>query len=135
MIMRRDKYTDLYGNFHRDELAAGISNVKCAVIGDIMLDQFLYGSVDRISPEAPIPVVNIAEKTSSLGGAGNVAANIRAYGAQVYLCGVLGEDGAAARVIELLDTLRIKSFGLQDNRHVTTTKTRVIGKKDRKSVV
>ena len=62
----------------------------CLVVGDAMLDRYLYGSVSRISPEAPIPIVSIREETAMLGGSANVAANLRGLGLEVVLCGVIG---------------------------------------------
>jgi len=110
-------------------LISSINDMSCLVVGDIMLDRFLYGCVDRISPEAPIPVVHITQRKETLGGAGNVAANIRNYGAKTVLCGVLGEDESASRIFKLLDVSGIKFTGIHSNKHITTTKTRVIGMK------
>ena len=67
-------------------------NIKIAVIGDLMLDRSIWGSVSRISPEAPVPVVRVNKKTVSLGGAGNVACNLATLGCQVHLLGVVGAD-------------------------------------------
>src|SRR6516162_6446087 len=72
---------------------------RIAVLGDCMVDRYLWGHVDRISPEAPVPVVEIERESATLGGAGNVAANLRTLGAEPVLLGVVGEDaeGAALR--------------------------------------
>src|SRR6187399_2060452 len=75
---------------------------RVAVLGDLMLDRYLWGRVDRISPEAPVPVVEIERESDSLGGAGNVAANLAALGAAPVLCGVVGEDEAGARLVAAL---------------------------------
>ena len=69
---------------------------RILVLGDVMLDRFLYGDVDRISPEAPVPVVQLRRTIAMPGGAGNVARNISALGGQAVLIGLLGQDAAAA---------------------------------------
>ncbi len=100
---------------------------RLAVIGDSMVDRFLWGRVDRISPEAPVPVVRIERETAKLGGAANVAANIRALGAEVVLFGVCGEDEAARRLRDLLAGHGIDAGGLVAVAdRPTTIKTRVL---------
>jgi D-glycero-beta-D-manno-heptose-7-phosphate kinase len=109
-------------------LIEGFSQVKIAVVGDIMLDRYIFGSVDRVSPEAPIPIV--MERTTQLvpGGAGNTAANITALGATCYLFGVIGEDQAAHDVIETLQSHQIDTSGISEVAdRPTTQKTRVLG--------
>lgn len=103
-------------------------NKKCLVIGDVMLDQFYYGSVDRISPEAPIPIVRVCDKKISLGGAGNVASSIAAFGIQTVLFGMIGDDIAGKLIIEELDKSNIRFSGVIKKELVTTTKTRIVGK-------
>src|SRR5690606_28562893 len=78
--------------------AAAVSRAKVLVVGDIMLDRYWFGEVDRISPEAPVPVVRVARREDRLGGAANVARNIAALGAQASLLGVVGQDEAGATV-------------------------------------
>ncbi|MGI6075922.1 MAG: D-glycero-beta-D-manno-heptose 1-phosphate adenylyltransferase [Pyramidobacter sp.] len=102
-----------------------------AVIGDLMLDRYLYGSVERISPEAPIPVVKFQGERGVLGGAGNVVANLCGLGAAVQFFAQLGDDSEAQDVLKLLEGLNAKSRGkvalspsLKD---LTTVKTRIIG--------
>ncbi len=113
------------GNYK--EILAGFSGLKLAVIGDSMLDRFLWGRVDRISPEAPVPVVRVERETSKLGGAANVAANIRALGAEVVLGGIWGQDEAAERMAELLAARGIDSQGMITiPERPTTIKTRII---------
>lgn len=104
-----------------------IADTKVLVIGDVMLDRYWWGSVSRISPEAPVPVVSM-EKTSVLaGGAANVAANIAGLGAEVYLAGITGEDEEAKIFPEILRQAGISDFNLfpLKNRK-TTIKTRII---------
>ncbi len=73
---------------------------RVLVVGDVMLDEFIWGRVARISPEAPVPVVEVTDQSFHLGGAGNVARNIRALGGQAVLAGVVGRDAAGERVRE-----------------------------------
>ncbi|MFM7177221.1 MAG: bifunctional heptose 7-phosphate kinase/heptose 1-phosphate adenyltransferase, partial [Bacteroidota bacterium] len=104
------------------------SGKKALVIGDVMTDEYMFGRVDRISPEAPVPVVNIVKRESRPGGAANVAVNLKALGAQAVLCSVTGDD---MRGHEFMDMLRDREIGysgmLLSNERRTTVKTRVIG--------
>ena len=100
---------------------------RIVVWGDLMLDRYLWGRVDRISPEAPVPVVEIERETLSLGGAGNVAANLRALGAEAVLVGVAGRDPDGDQLIATLDERGVDVAGvLRDASRPTTVKTRVI---------
>src|SRR6187397_485443 len=83
---------------------AAFSSKRVLVIGDVMLDEFVWGKVSRISPEAPVPVVQVTGQSFHLGGAGNVAANVRTLGGAAALVGLVGRDAAGARVREALDT-------------------------------
>lgn len=78
-------------------------SARVCVLGDVMLDRYFWGEVDRISPEAPVPVVNVTRKSARLGGAANVAANLHALGVDVVLAGVVGSDRAGGEVLELLE--------------------------------
>ncbi len=109
------------------ELLDRLDGLRLAVIGDAMVDRFLWGEVERISPEAPVPVVRLREETVKLGGAANVAANIRALGAEVDLVAVAGTGETSRILAGLLDELGIDPAGLlriEDRR--TTLKTRII---------
>lgn len=100
---------------------------RLVVWGDLMLDRYLWGRVDRISPEAPVPVVEIERETCSLGGAGNVAANLRALGAEAVLVGVLGKDADGDALLESLAGRGIETSRIvRDPSRPTTVKTRVI---------
>jgi bifunctional ADP-heptose synthase (sugar kinase/adenylyltransferase) len=100
---------------------------RLAVIGDCMVDRFLWGRVDRISPEAPVPVVRLERETVKLGGAANVASNIRALGAEVLLIGVAGEDEAGLTLLALLDEAGLAGSGILTlPKRPTTLKTRII---------
>jgi rfaE bifunctional protein kinase chain/domain len=100
------------------------------IIGDVMLDNYLWGEVHRISPEAPVPIVAVTQKDSRLGGAANVALNIKAMGANPILCSVVGADENSALFKSLLKEQKLSSKGiLRDKNRITTTKTRIIGNK------
>jgi len=97
------------------------------VYGDVMIDQYLWGKVDRISPEAPVPVVEVESETLQLGGAANVARNISALGCNVELVGLVGDDDNATRLKHLLEREGIRNYQLvSDQKRPTTVKTRVI---------
>ena len=98
------------------------------VIGDVMVDAYLWGKVDRISPEAPVPIVAVHKRESRLGGAANVAINISAMGATPILCSVIGNDRSGEELMMLMQEMGMKAEGMipSDDR-VTTVKTRVIG--------
>jgi rfaE bifunctional protein kinase chain/domain len=100
---------------------------RILVLGDCMLDHWLWGSVSRISPEAPVPVVDIERSTYTPGGAANVVHNLCSLGAQAAIVGVVGRDDAARRLRGLLKAQGAEVKGLvQDGRRPTTTKTRII---------
>lgn len=96
------------------------------VIGDIMLDSYVSGSIDRISPEAPIPVLKIQSKKEMLGGAGNVVANIRRLGAKAGIISIVGKDDNAKKVIELLNSLSVEHHLIHYEKIRTVTKTRFV---------
>ena len=101
--------------------------VKILVVGDLILDQYIWGPVSRISPEAPVPVVNVSSETLQLGGAANVSNNIRALGGRVDLCGVIGADDAGRQFLSVLQRQGIGSDGiLSDRERPTTRKTRIV---------
>lgn len=112
------------------DLAANVRRLESAevlVIGDVMLDRFVYGSVDRISPEAPIPVVRIKNEIAMLGGAGNVARNVAGLGAVVHFVAAVGSDAAGNEIQRLLAELpRAESSIVADARRKTSIKTRYI---------
>ncbi len=100
---------------------------RIAVLGDCMLDRYLWGRVERISPEAPVPVVEIERETLSLGGAGNVAANLRALGGVPILCSVVGDDDDGRRLANELESRGVEVRALvSDPGRPTTVKTRII---------
>lgn len=102
------------------------SSAKVLVIGDIIIDHFLWGSATRISPEAPVPVVNVKREESMLGGSANVLRNILSLGGQAVLGGVIGNDLMGQKVQELMHELGASTAGLVIGRRPTTVKTRVV---------
>ena len=110
-----------------DQLISAFAGKRILVLGDVMLDQFIWGKVRRISPEAPVPVVEVANETYHLGGAGNVAANIRALGGVPIPVGLIGDDLAAGRLADILKTNGIEASGLlAESGRPTTVKTRIV---------
>ena len=102
-------------------------DVTALVIGDVMLDAYMVGYVNRISPEAPVPVVDVQAKESRLGGAANVVKNLLAVGAKVHLATVIGSDAAGDTIASLLNGMRVGSSAvLRSDSRPTTVKTRVI---------
>lgn len=102
-------------------------NIQVLVIGDVMIDAYLFGKVDRISPEAPVPVVAVDKKENRLGGAANVALNLASLGAKPVLCSVIGNDFEGNDLLDLLRKNNIDARGMvQDAQRITTVKTRVI---------
>lgn len=110
------------------ELLANCLSTEIAVVGDVMLDRYFWGSVHRISPEAPVPVVDIDNESFHLGGAANVASNLRALGVTPLLCGAIGDDFSGRMIGEICDELGLLRDGLLTIAgRPTTVKTRVIG--------
>lgn len=114
-------------NFQK--LFESFASLKVGVIGDLMLDTYVWGSVERISPEAPVPVVTLNNKEYRIGGAGNVALNCHSLGAKVSLLSVTGDDTESILLNELLDSNGIdNAFLLKSIRRITTHKTRIISR-------
>lgn len=105
-----------------------VSRVKVLVVGDVMLDRYWFGEVERISPEAPVPVVRVARREDRLGGAANVARNIVSLGARATLLGVVGTDEAGHKVHELATEDGVVSRLVDDPGLPTTLKMRVLGR-------
>jgi len=103
------------------------NKLKVLIIGDLMLDVYYWGDVSRISPEAPVPIVAVSKKESRMGGAGNVAVNIKAMGATPILCSVIGNDSNGERLVKILKEKKFSTEGIivAEDRP-TTTKTRII---------
>ncbi|MCB8994018.1 MAG: D-glycero-beta-D-manno-heptose-7-phosphate kinase [Bacteroidales bacterium] len=110
-----------------DKLFKKFRKQKVLIIGDVMIDSYLWGRVDRISPEAPVPVLSNIHVEKRLGGAANVALNIKAMGAVPILCSVIGDDDRGNEFIELMNYQNLTDIGIIiDKKRVTTRKTRVI---------
>lgn len=113
---------------HIREIFRSFNNLNVLIIGDVMVDSYLWGKVTRISPEAPVPIVSVNKKERRLGGAANVALNIQALGANPILCSVIGVDHEGQAFLELLRQQKLSQKGILKSRdRVTTVKTRVIG--------
>jgi rfaE bifunctional protein kinase chain/domain len=110
-----------------ERLLAAMQTRRVLVVGDVMLDEFLWGRVARISPEAPVPVVEITSQTFHLGGAANVASNVRSLGGQAAVAGVVGRDPAGQRLRDALVRGGVEdALTLDDKGRPTTHKTRII---------
>ncbi len=119
MIITEAEITQLFEKF-------GSSRVL--VIGDVMIDAYLSGKVDRISPEAPVPVVALKKRNNMLGGAANVALNIKALGAEAILCSVIGNDKQGDEMLNLMKNAGLSDAGMiRSDKRITTTKFRIIG--------
>jgi rfaE bifunctional protein kinase chain/domain len=111
-----------------DQLKQRLQSARVLIVGDAMLDRYLYGSVDRISPEAPVPVVRVTRQEERLGGAANVALNVKSLGAHATLITVVGEDEPAHRLQQLLSAQGIEVLLGRDAKLHTSVKLRVIGR-------
>ena len=114
-------YKDLFDKFN---------GLRILVIGDVMLDAYVMGKVNRISPEAPVPIVSLENEDARIGGAGNVALNLLALGGKPIICGVIGEDSSGDKLLNLFEKNGISTDGLVKSMvRKTTVKTRVISNK------
>ena len=104
-----------------------IPNITALVVGDVMVDAYLFGSVNRISPEAPVPIFDVKNRENRLGGAANVALNLKALGAKTLLAGVVGEDTKGDIFLDLLQEQQIGKEGIvRLKNRPTISKTRII---------
>src|SRR3954468_23467191 len=112
---------------HLVSILSRFEGKRILVAGDLMLDEFLWGKVSRISPEAPVPVVNVVDETYYPGGAANVARNVRGFASRTLMLGRVGGDRYGCQLLELLTASGIDTAGVQQDATVpTTVKTRVI---------
>ncbi|MFH0866996.1 MAG: bifunctional ADP-heptose synthase [Bacteroidota bacterium] len=121
MNINTNQITEIFNNF---------SSLRIMVIGDVMIDSYLWGKVERISPEAPVPIVAVNKRENRPGGAANVALNLTALGAVPILCSVVGDDAKGILFRELIQSLHLSDKGIittDDKNRITTTKFRVIG--------
>jgi len=111
-----------------EKMFRDFTDMKVLIIGDIMIDSYIWGKVERISPEAPVPVVSVTKRENRLGGAANVALNIQSLGATPLLCSISGTDVKGNEFNQLLEKNNISSSGiLRNEKRITTTKFRIIG--------
>ena len=111
------------------DLFSSFKNIKVGIVGDVMLDTYMWGHVERISPEAPVPVVSLDKKELRIGGAGNVALNIQSLGAQAFVIGVTGADQEGESLRALYEQQHINcSYLLSCADRITTNKTRIISR-------
>jgi len=114
------------GNYKK--LFKDFSKLNIMIIGDVMVDSYLWGKVERISPEAPIPIVALRKRENRMGGAANVAMNVRSMGATPILCSVIGTDEKGDQFLDLLKKEKIDDAGIvRSTRRITTTKFRIFG--------
>lgn len=126
-VKRRTSLSPPLSPPHFTRVLGRFPRVRVLVIGDLMLDRYIWGQVERISPEAPVPVVRVTRESLHAGGAGNVAANIRSLGGAVLTCGVIGRDQAGRRLQQELNALGTDTTGMLASRTTATTnKTRII---------
>lgn len=112
-----------------EQIIAQMQKKKLLVVGDLMFDQFIYGSVSRISPEAPVPVVQVTKEVSFPGGAANVGRNLADFQIPCELCGLVGNDRDGDRLLSLIEEEHIGIKGiLREDDYVTTRKTRIIAR-------
>ena len=112
-----------------DLLFSSFENLKIGVVGDVMLDTYWWGKVDRISPEAPVPIVAVSKKEMRIGGAGNVALNLRALGAAVDIISMMGADEDGGQLHELFQQKSISTkYLLKNHNRLTTNKIRIISR-------
>ena len=109
------------------ELFDSFNEKKIMIIGDVMLDVYMKGKVERISPEAPVPIVSVTETFSRLGGAANVAQNLKGLGAKPILCSVIGNDDKSSELLSLMSEQDMTTSGIvKSNERITTRKVRII---------
>ncbi len=119
--MQKQEYTS------PEEIFDAFNQLKILVIGDVMIDSYLWGKVDRISPEAPVPILNVQKREIRLGGAANVALNVQALGATPILCSVIGNDIDGTNFLKLVEESKLSSEGIiLSEERITTIKHRII---------
>lgn len=118
-MLTKEIINQIFGEFKK---------LNILIIGDVMVDAYLWGSVERISPEAPVPIVSVSSRENRLGGAANVGLNVNALGANAILCSVVGNDLKGEELTGLLENSNLSTEGIvKSNARVTTTKFRVFG--------
>lgn len=119
---------ELFEKRSLEKVFSGFSRLKVLIIGDVMVDSYLWGKVDRISPEAPVPVVSLTKRESRPGGAANVALNVQSLGAEAIICSVIGSDQRSAEFLKMMEDCRLSTRAIIKSKdRITTTKFRIIG--------
>ena len=118
------------------EILNNFRKIHLLVVGDLMLDRFIWGEVERLSPEAPVPVLRVCSESSRMGGAANVVHNVRSLGAQVSACGVVGADGAGKTLVADLQRIGASTSGVFADREINSIqKTRIIARPSHQQIV
>ena len=118
------------------EILARFKGAHLLVVGDLMLDRFVLGDVERLSPEAPVPVLRVVSEDRRLGGAANVVHNIRSLGGRVTACGIVGNDAAGKRILGILRDIGASTAGvLTDRKFQTIQKSRIIASPHHQQIV
>ena len=102
------------------------SEKKIAVVGDVMLDKFIWGKITRVSPESPVPIIDVEKESEHLGGAANVAMNIKSLSSDILLFGIIGNDESGTHFKKILEKNKISTYGIVRDNRPTTVKTRII---------
>lgn len=132
----REKDDSMNGTERLSEILGNFCKVHLLVVGDLMLDRFIWGDVDRLSPEAPVPVLRVCSESSRLGGAANVIHNVRSLGAQVTACGVVGADGPGKTLTDDLRRIGASTRGVFADREIQSIqKTRIIARPSHQQIV
>ncbi|MCI0469858.1 MAG: D-glycero-beta-D-manno-heptose-7-phosphate kinase [Nitrospirae bacterium] len=119
-------FNGLFSNMEYKKAIASFKSKKILIIGDIILDRYIYGKVNKISPEAPVPIVEVSDERFLLGGSANVAHNIASLGGKPSIAGVVGDDTAGKVLSNILQESRINFEGIVKDNRPTTVKTRII---------
>jgi D-glycero-beta-D-manno-heptose-7-phosphate kinase len=110
-----------------EKIFASFKELTVLIVGDVMLDSYIWGAVERISPEAPVPIINVKQKDFRLGGAANVALNVHALKAKPILCALIGDDDDGKKLLQRLNEKNLSTEGIVTSAHrPTTVKTRII---------
>ena len=120
----------MFSKENLNQLFDDFNKLKVLVVGDIMLDAYVWGKVDRISPEAPVPIVAIQKRMNRLGGAANVALNLKSLGAEPIICSVIGDDQKGEELMTVINNESLYTKGIiRSKDRITTTKFRIFGNK------
>ena len=135
-VEERSNDDSMFGSERLTEILNEFSKIHLLVVGDLMLDRFIWGDVERLSPEAPVPVLRVYSESSRLGGAANVIHNVRSLGAQVTACGVVGADGAGKTLTDDLRRIGASTSGVFADREIhSIQKTRIIARPSHQQIV